>query len=184
MRCCRIGSDLPMPIPMRGCNWALVALSNARKDRHLDVETVDGGLRIPTSYNAFDQDDFPGIAIDPEADPVAPVRFLAGFGGETPRVLRCRTVRCSGGRSGLPGIARGCRRWRQWYERRQLRCRTQGVLAVLHAAEFLRSHGVGAQPEDGKPAPGGCTASVSSSIYFGKTVPSTRRRYRTCRRNS
>ena len=64
--------------------WALVALSNARKDRHLDVEPVAGGLRIPTSYNAFDPNDFPGISIDPDADPTAPVRFLAGFGDATP----------------------------------------------------------------------------------------------------
>lgn len=62
--------------------WALVRLSNARHDRHLDVTPVDGGIDIPLSYNRFDAADYPGISLDPSLAPVAPIRFLPDFGSD------------------------------------------------------------------------------------------------------
>lgn len=62
--------------------WALVRLSNARHDRHLDVTPVDGGITIPLSYNRFDSADFGGMALDPDLPPVAPVRFLPDYSAQ------------------------------------------------------------------------------------------------------
>ena len=59
--------------------WALVRLSNARHDRHLKVTAARGGIKVPRSYNRFDPDDYPGIEIDNDAPPVAPIRFLPDF---------------------------------------------------------------------------------------------------------
>lgn len=62
--------------------WALVRLSNARQDRHLSVTAAPGGIDVPASYNRFDKDDYPNIAIDPKAPPVAPIRFLPDFSAD------------------------------------------------------------------------------------------------------
>jgi len=62
--------------------WAITRFSNARRDRHLSVEAVDGGLDITASYNHFDPADYPGVEIDPSAAPVVPLTFLPDFGGE------------------------------------------------------------------------------------------------------
>jgi hypothetical protein len=62
--------------------WALVRLSNSRHDKHLDVFAADGGIKSPKSYNRFDPKDYPGIDINRDAPPVAPIRFLPDFSAE------------------------------------------------------------------------------------------------------
>lgn len=62
--------------------WALVRLSNSRHDRHLGVFATDGGIELPKSYNHFGPDDYPGIDINRDAPPVAPIRFLPDFSAE------------------------------------------------------------------------------------------------------
>lgn len=62
--------------------WALVRLSNARHDRHLKVTAAADGIEFPKSYNDFDPGDYPGVSIDKNAPPVAPIRFLPDFQAE------------------------------------------------------------------------------------------------------
>ncbi|MEM7351513.1 MAG: hypothetical protein AAF657_11945 [Acidobacteriota bacterium] len=59
--------------------YALVRLSNARRDRHLRVRPVDGGLRI-ADYDLAASTNYPGLDLEGSGPPTAPIRFAVDYG--------------------------------------------------------------------------------------------------------
>ena len=60
--------------------YALVKLSNARKDRHLRVSTAEGGLRIAEAYDLSANTNYPGLDLEGSGPPTAPIRFAVDYG--------------------------------------------------------------------------------------------------------
>jgi hypothetical protein len=64
--------------------YALVRLSNVRRDRHLRVSPVEGGLEGPAGYETHANSNYPHMSRgSDDTVPTAPVRFQADFGGES-----------------------------------------------------------------------------------------------------
>ena len=60
--------------------YALVKLSNSRKDRHLRVSTVEGGLRVDEAYDLSANTNYPGLDLAGSGPPTAPIRFAVDYG--------------------------------------------------------------------------------------------------------
>ena len=63
--------------------YALVKLSNARKDRHLTVTPIDGGLRPDPNYSSSANSNYPDRDAADQEPPTAPIRFAVDF-SQTP----------------------------------------------------------------------------------------------------
>jgi len=59
--------------------YALVKLSNARKDRHLTVSAIDGGLRPDPNYSSSANSNYPDLDAAEQEPPTAPIRFAVDF---------------------------------------------------------------------------------------------------------
>ncbi len=77
---------------------ALSRVSNARRDRHLDVALVPGGLTLPTSY---------GVPVaggeDPAPPPQAPIRVLPDFATDAPAYFVADVAPGAGSDAPAPG---------------------------------------------------------------------------------
>jgi hypothetical protein len=68
--------------------YAIVKLSNARRDRHLRIRPVEGGLRAPEGYDTHANTNYPYTTRGPEDIlPTVPVRFYTDFGEDPYRVF-------------------------------------------------------------------------------------------------
>jgi len=64
--------------------YAIVKLSNARRDRHLRIQPVEGGLEAPADYDVHANTNYPHLRRDPnDILPTAPVLFRTDFGAES-----------------------------------------------------------------------------------------------------
>ena len=61
--------------------YALVKMSNARHDRHLRVDVVEGGLDVSESYSLSANSSYPDVDAPPE-DEAAPLRFAVDYESE------------------------------------------------------------------------------------------------------
>ena len=71
--------------------YAIVKLSNARRDRHLRIRPVEGGLRAPENNDLHANTNYPHMTRGSnDILPTAPVRFRTDFGAEPPQPATSR----------------------------------------------------------------------------------------------
>ncbi len=69
--------------------YAIVKLSNTRRDRHLRVRPVEGGLHAPEGYDTYAGTNYPTGRHPNDILPMAPVRFCTDFGEDPYSVFVC-----------------------------------------------------------------------------------------------